>query len=284
MPREEYLVEERKVGNCTVKVYFDTDPQHPDEGTDDLFLVSFSNDFHIVRKGTWDCAGDFRDFLNPRFQVDGWNPEEELPEPTTAPVANQSDSEWRRVYVENCSDQLEQLLLTSGEESDFTNPEGRTAATEDFYRRQEIWNAWQRFNKARSEWACFMLDVRYHGGGRIGLSLGEIYDGSETDRWGDPAEPRGFVMVKRTAGWNVPPEEVAKSLVSEWQSYCDGEVYGYVVTDDLEEEKDVDSCWGFIGDLDHCMAEGVSAAEWHETKGRKQVPLPFTQPQDGANG
>jgi hypothetical protein len=283
MPREEHLVEERVVGNCTVKVYHDTDPQHPDEGNDDLFLVSFSNDFHVVRKGTWDGAGDFRDFLHPRFQVEGCNPEEELPEPVEKPQNGASDPEWRRVYVDNCSDQLEQVLLEAGQDSGFGDLAGRSAARENFDFRMDVWDAWKRFKSAHAEWACFTLGVRNFGGGNIGLRLGEIYDGSETNGWGDPVEPDGFVMVKKSAGWHAELEKVAESLVQEWQDYCEGNVYGYVVTDDLEDEE-VDSCWGFIGDREYCMAEGVSAAEWHEKNGRKQVPLPFPPAQEEANG
>ena len=283
MPREEYLVEERVVGNCTVKVYHDTDPQHPDEGNDDLFLVSFSNDFHVVRKGTWDDAGDFRELLHPRFQVEGWNPEEELPEPIEKPLNGPADAEWVRCYTANCTDQLELLLLEAGQQTAFENQTGRSFAQENFTLRQDIWDAWQRFKAAHAEWACFTLDARNYGGGNIRLCLGEIYDGTETDRWGDPKVPDGFVMVKKSAGWHAEHQKVAESLVQEWQDYCDGNVYGYVVTDDLEDEE-VDSCWGFIGDQEYCMAEGVSAAEWHEKNGRKQVPLPFPPAQEEVNG
>jgi hypothetical protein len=283
MPRDEYLADERKVGNCTVKVYYDVDPQHPDEGNDDLFIVSFSNNFHVVRKGKWDGVGDFRDFLHPRFVVDGWDASQDLPEPAEEPQDGASDPEWRRIYLENCTDQLEQVLLEAGQDSGFNNLAGRSAARENYDFRKDVWSAWQSFKASHSEWACFALDVRHYGGGSINLSLGEIYDGSETDRWGDPAEPEGFVMVKRTAGWHVPVEQVAKSLVEEWQSYCDGDVYGYTVTDDLEDEE-VDACWGYIGDREYCMSEGVSAAEWHEKNGRKQLTLPFPEPQEAASG
>lgn len=283
MRSSESLVEERVVGNCTVKVYYDTDPQHPDEGNDDLFLVSFSNDFHVVRKRQWESASDFNDFVHPRFQVDGWDTSEEMPEPASAPIDGPADPEWRRCYLINCTDELEVLLLEAGQDTDFQNPAGRSFAHDNFTLRQEIWDAWQRFKTAHSEWACFALDARNYGGGHIRLIMGDIYDGTETDKWGDPVTARGFVMVKKSAGWHAEYEKVAESLVQEWQDYCDGNVYGYVVTDDLEDEE-IDSCWGFIGDQEYCMAEGVSAAEWHEKNGRKQVPLPFPPAQGEANG
>ncbi len=41
-------------------------------------------------------------------------------------------------------------------------------------------------------------------------------------------------------------------------AWCQGEVYGYVVTDDQGEE--VDSCWGFVGEDSYAMEEGRAIA------------------------
>ena len=286
MPKDEYIVDERKVGNCTVKVYHDEHPSHPDEGNDDLFLISFSTDFHVVRKPYWDCLGDFSDFMHPKYKLDMPEDEEEsgdYEEPAEEPKDNRTDPLWRKAYCEACDNQIEALLHASGEDTDFEDSSGRAAATKDYGRRHDLWYEWQRYKAEHAEWACFTLNVHYHGGGYTRLSLGGIYTGFEEDKWG-PESPRGFVMVKKSAGWLQPLEETAESLVKDWQSYCDGDVYGYVVTDDLEEDEEVDSCWGYVGDQDYCMTEGVSAAEWHESNGRKQVLLPFTEPQEGANG
>lgn len=282
MPKSDYLVEEYEVGDCKVEIYYDDSPQHPDEGSDDLFLVSFSNDFHVVRKNTWDDVGDFRDFIHPRYQVDGWNPEDALPEPTVKPEDGPQDGEWRKTYIANCTDQIELLLLEAGEDSDFSNDAGKTMAHENFCLRQDIWEAWQRFKAAHAEWACFTLDVRNYGGGHIRLELGDIYDGSDTDRWGDPKDPSGFVMVKKTAGWNHPPQQVAESLLKEWQSYCDGEVYGFIVTE--LDGTDVDSCWGFVGDLEYCKEEAEGVAKYHNEHRRKQLQLPLAIEKEAPNG
>jgi hypothetical protein len=282
MAHRDYLVEEYEVGDCKVEIFQDQDPQHPDEGSDDAFLVAFDRNFHVVRKNTWDDVGDFRNFIHPRYQVDGWNPEEELPEILSRPVDGPEDAEWRKAYIANCTDQIEVLLLEAGEESDFDNPIGKTMAHEVYSLRLDIWDAWQRYREAHAEWACFTLNVRNHGGGHIAISLGDVYDGSDTDRWGDPKEPDGFVMVKKGPGWHHTPQEVAESVVKEWTYYLDGEVYGYVVT--TLDGDDVDSCWGFIGDIDYCKEEANSAAEWHNKNAQKQLPLPFTSETEVTNG
>lgn len=52
----------------------------------------------------------------------------------------------------------------------------------------------------------------------------------------------------------------ADAMATQWEQYCNGEVYGYVIsvktsgTCECEEWEEVDSCWGFYGD-DHCMEE-----------------------------
>jgi hypothetical protein len=272
----DYHLETHQVGDFTVKIYQDPDPMHPDEGSDDLFLVSFSSDFHVIRKGTWEDVGDFRDFIHPRYQVDGWDPEKDLPEPLIKPVRGPEDPIWRAVYAEKCSDQMEQLLLASGEESDFSNQEGAEAANEDWDLRSDIWQAWQSYKAAHAEWACFVVRVNNYGGGNMSVSLQEIYDGSETDRWGNPKDVDGFVMVKKSAGWHSPPLDVADDLIKEWQAYLDGEVYGYVVED--ETGNQVDSCWGFLADQEECLAQGIDSAKWYDEHSRKQLKLPLPLP------
>jgi hypothetical protein len=269
----DYFIEEHTVGDYKVKIYHDPDPCHPDEGSDDHFLVAFSNDFHVVRKGTWDCVGDFRDFLHPRYQVDAWDTNEDLPEPLCKPENGPQDPVWRSIYTAQCTDQIEQLVLETGEDTDFSNPEGLLSAQENYDLRSDIWRAWQTYKAAHAEWACFTIQLRNYGGGRMSVSLGEVYDGSETDRWGDPRDPDGFVMVKRNAGWRHTPQEVAEAMIKDWQSYMDGEVYGYRVED--AEGNDVDSCWGFIGDQEECISQGMDSAKWHDEHDRKQMPLPF---------
>lgn len=48
--------------------------------------------------------------------------------------------------------------------------------------------------------------------------------------------------------------------VEEYDSYLTGDVYGFIVED--EEGDTIESCWGFNGDQEYCLKEGVSTAEW----------------------
>lgn len=276
MSMSDYLQTTHELDGLEARIYQDPDPSHPDEGSDDVFLVSFDRNFWVVRKNTWDEVSDFRDFIHPRFQVDGWDRDEDLPEPAAKPEDGPADPRWREVYMAHCTDQMEVLLLAAGEDTPFTNPEGRAAAGAHWDFQMNVWEAWQRFKAAHADWACFTLDVRYYGGGCVSISLGEIYDGSETDRWGDPKEPHGFVMVKKSAGWKHTMQEVAESIVKEWSHYLDGEVYGYDIVD--EDGDSLDSCWGFIGDMEDCEKEALSTLQYFADKRRKQMLLFPTGP------
>ena len=48
-------------------------------------------------------------------------------------------------------------------------------------------------------------------------------------------------------------ENVIKGEVSTYNDYLVGNCYGYKITD--EQDNDIDSCWGFIGDMDYCLSE-----------------------------
>lgn len=53
--------------------------------------------------------------------------------------------------------------------------------------------------------------------------------------------------------------EILKGEVSTYSQYLNGDVYGYVVEDESGEH--LDSCWGFIGELDYALTEGLAAAK-----------------------
>ena len=87
------------------------------------------------------------------------------------------------------------------------------------------------------------------------MALSLTRSGQFADQW--DSRQIGYVLVKKHAGFrNIL--KAAESLVSEWNSYLSGEVYGYVIEGAEDSE---DSCWGFIGDIKYCIAEAKSAAE-----------------------
>lgn len=83
------------------------------------------------------------------------------------------------------------------------------------------------------------------------------------------AQIRECYMVKRLTRKVLAQAE--KSLRGEVEEYADflaGRAYGYVIED--AEGEQLDSCWGFIGDLDDVRSEARSAAEHEaEVKGKR---------------
>lgn len=72
------------------------------------------------------------------------------------------------------------------------------------------------------------------------------------------ADVRKEYGVKRVdAKTRAKALEVLKGEVQTYSKWANGEVYGYTVTDATGEE--VDSCWGFIGDLEHVREEAKAA-------------------------
>lgn len=64
-------------------------------------------------------------------------------------------------------------------------------------------------------------------------------------------------------------EKARKCLLGEIETYNDyltGQVYGFIVKD--ENDKEIDSCWGFYG-LDYCIQEAKNSVEW-EVKNRQE--------------
>lgn len=82
----------------------------------------------------------------------------------------------------------------------------------------------------------------------------------------------GFVLVDKKLfmqewGWKRMSDlrwrkmrDVVDSYIKEFDQWQRGEVYGFVVSSD--DDDHMDSCWGFIGDTEGCLEEGVASAEY----------------------
>jgi len=262
----------RQVGRLTVHVEHDPYADHPEcEG---LLLVSFDRNFWIPN-ADWSRQSDFSHFVHPKHSPDEYI--SGSTEPETAPVKGPADPAWREAYL-TAADAMEVLLAESGEEIGWSNPEAQRAADENFHLRREVAYAWKQFRSAHADWGCWVLDVRNHGGGCIVLSLGDVYEGGHTNRWGEEEEPDGYVLIRKRddkgneVGWQKPLEEIARSWVSEWQSYCEGDCWMYRIVD--EEGDTIESCGGYIGDMDDAMEAGVAEAEAiirHEEKKKESA-------------
>lgn len=63
-------------------------------------------------------------------------------------------------------------------------------------------------------------------------------------------------------------EQYLRNEVKTYDDYLTGNVWGFIVED--EDGNTVDSCWGFIGDVDYVFAEGKAAAEYYIKHEREQ--------------
>lgn len=114
-----------------------------------------------------------------------------------------------------------------------------------------------RDGEYKKDYHCLPLIAYIHGG--VALSLGR--GGQFSCPW--DSGQIGYVLVKKRQGFrNI--RKAAESLVSEWNDYLSGNVYGFVVERDGET---VDSCWGFFGDYKkYCLIEARQAADYEVAK------------------
>lgn len=61
--------------------------------------------------------------------------------------------------------------------------------------------------------------------------------------------------------------EFLRSMVTEIDNVMTGNVWGYNV--ETQEGRFIDSCWGFVGDEDCCLKEGIAEATHHLSIDRK---------------
>jgi hypothetical protein len=108
--------------------------------------------------------------------------------------------------------------------------------------------------------AILPLYVYEHGG--ITMSAGGFSDRWDSGQvgWGyvtrEGAEKMGCIGETYDTAFF---ERAIKGEVEEYDHYLTGQVYGYVVED--AEGDELESCWGFYGDLDYVRSEARSAAE-----------------------
>jgi len=136
---------------------------------------------------------------------------------------------------------------------DFYVPEpGEIRVTNDASELVERWK--------ETHW-IFRLEAYIHSGVVLALSR----EGNFPDRQWDVSQ-LGFVFASKKE-WLLPKSarKAALSLISGWNMYLAGDVWGYVVDPDGINEE---SCWGFYG-FDYCVEEAKSVAE-HVAKKKQE--------------
>lgn len=74
--------------------------------------------------------------------------------------------------------------------------------------------------------------------------------------------------VKRVKVKDV--EKLLKTEVEEMDDYLTGQCYGYILRD--PDGEDVDSCWGFIGDIEYAKASGLENVDYYTRLWMENIP------------
>lgn len=78
----------------------------------------------------------------------------------------------------------------------------------------------------------------------------------------------GMVSIPKSTAkqeWPNDPRQGAlnylEALTKSFSAWANGDVYGYVVEDADGEE--IDSCWGYVGDMDYVISEAKGVVDYH---------------------
>ena len=105
----------------------------------------------------------------------------------------------------------------------------------------------------------------------VALSLGRFSDPWDSGFGGVMATTMD--EVKKWYGKEIPTKEKIiehlKGDVHELNSFCQGEVYGYTVYD--EDDEEIDSCGGYVGDMDYVINEAETRIDCKINKYYKEA-------------
>lgn len=104
----------------------------------------------------------------------------------------------------------------------------------------------------------FPLEAYIHSG----VVLAIAPEGNFPDRQWDVSSLGLVFVAKDEAKTTAQAKKMAQGLIETWNYCLSGQVYGYVVEDEAGEH--VGSCWGFIGDSEECLKEGIDEAKAEE--------------------
>lgn len=109
----------------------------------------------------------------------------------------------------------------------------------------------------------FPVAAYIHSG--VHLSLESGFPG-DSQGW-DTSHVGAILVAKSEARLTKTARNIAKGLLEGWNSYLSGEVFGYEV---LDGDTSLDSCWGYVGEMDYCITEARSIADYY-AKQRQQA-------------
>jgi hypothetical protein len=114
---------------------------------------------------------------------------------------------------------------------------------------------------------CYALPIYMYDHGGVTISTNPFSCG-----W-DSGQVGYIYMSKEKAREEAytDPLAILENEVTTMDSYLRGEVFGYVVYD--AEGQELDSCWGYLGDMKWCIEEAKSVANYYERTTPKQYEL-----------
>lgn len=186
-----------------------------------------------------------------------------------------SPVEWfSRKVIDNCWKWVEQTekYISWAEEQERT---GYDADVDTYIENEmDLGELWEAFDKYH---ISIPVHAYEHGGITISASgrragwdsfdsgqLGFVYV-SNSDVY------KEFNVTKITPEIREKVEQRLISEVEEYDNYLTGQVYGFIIEDENDEE--LDSCWGYLGDYKYCLDEAKSAADYWEEQKEKELKL-----------
>lgn len=136
---------------------------------------------------------------------------------------------------------------------------------------EELWKEFEKYN------LVIPVHAYEHGGITISASgrragwdsfdsgqLGFVYVSHEDIK-------KEFNVKRLTKKVLEKAEKILRDEVSNYDDYLTGQVYGFVIENQHEEE--LDSCWGFLGNYKYCLEDAKSAADRLVEEQEKELKL-----------
>ncbi|MCK9324186.1 MAG: hypothetical protein M0P69_01680 [Bacteroidales bacterium] len=98
---------------------------------------------------------------------------------------------------------------------------------------------------AAKDYHIFPASALIHGG--VTVYIGKHDHQCDPGGW-DSSFCGAVLISKKEFRTRMQAQKAADGLISTWNDYLSGNVYGYQITD--AAGNDVDSCWGYYGDYD----------------------------------
>lgn len=229
-------IETFEVGNLTVQIHQDQDPESPRE---------------------WDNLGT----------MVCWHRRYNLGDVQRTDDPDQFFLELAEEHRAGLEDYLGNKLWTKIVKTDFTVDQAKYDAEKKAYYAEAREIVWRIIDK---NYVLLPLGLIDHSG--ISMYVGSGAHSCDPGGW-DSGQVGWIYMSREKIFENWPSrsktkrltkalrkeaEEVLRGEVTAYDEYLTGQVYGFVIEDN--EGNHVDSCWGFYG-LDYCKQEAKQAAE-----------------------